>query len=362
MALALGAGAVGLLAAEAILRFAGLGSPLDGHDVVFHWEPTTPYRADPDDEIGFTLEPGYRGEMVYRRSVDGEVVHHAPVSISADGFRGRGLVGDPAPADATVVLGVGDSLTFGEGVGDDETYLSELERQLDAQGDVRVLNAGVPSWNLAQEVRWIETHAHELEPDLLLVGFYVNDLEVPTPFLGGEFEQLRSLHMDAPSWAGWETGLRSHSRLANLLGRWVERKDLARIHLEGHADYLDLLRSRFAEERGPRLLRESFGRLARHCNAAGSRCVVLLFPLMDTVHDDPLADVLDVARRAALDNGLEVLDVTPALQEVPFHELYVLPADAHPSVAAHRSVGRFVARSLGAVEAPDPVDPGGGSP
>ena len=94
-------------------------------------------------------------------------------------------------------------------------------------------------------------------------------------------------------------------------------------------------------------MNEYFDRLADYCESSGTRGVVVLFPLMDTVHQDPLADVLDVARLAAMDRGLEVIDVTPALQDVPLRRLHVLPAETHPSPAAHAAVGRYLDEALG---------------
>ena len=300
--LALAAVLVGLLGAELGLRAAGIGDPFSGEDLVVRWEPTTPFRRDPDPRIGFTLDPGYRGEKVYRSAAGGTLVHRAEVSVSSDGFRGRGLVGrDPTATDATVILGVGDSLTFGVGVADEETYLAELERQLQTRGAVRVLNAGVPAWNLSQEVRWIEERTAGIAPDVILLGFYVNDLEVANTYLTGEFDQLQSLQLDAPPWAALEGGVRARSHLVNLAARWRERRRLAQRHLETYSDLRKLLRDRFADERAPRLLTGYYGRLADHCAANDARCVVVLFPLLDTVHEDPLADVLDVARRAAWD-------------------------------------------------------------
>jgi len=52
-----------------------------------------------------------------------------------------------------MVAATGDSVPFGAGVSDDETYPALLERVLVSAGrDIRVLNAGVPSYNLRQSL------------------------------------------------------------------------------------------------------------------------------------------------------------------------------------------------------------------
>ena len=338
--------AVAVLVAELSLRTSGVADPAAAEDLACSWVPGVPVVRDVDREISFTLAPGFDGEKVYRRKADGGVVHRAPVSISADGFRNTGAAPGVSGADARVILGVGDSVTFGEGVADGETYLAALERRLADRGPVRVLNGGVPSWNMAQEIRWIETRSAAHAPDVLILGFYVNDLEEPAPFQRGEFESLRELELSPPPDAIHEGGWRARSHLVNLVARWLDHRRAAELLLDGYADERALLRARFAEERSPRLLREGFARLASHCDATGTRCVVLLFPLMHTVHGDPLADVLGLAENAARGAGLEVLDVTPALQAVPIHDIHVLPADAHLSAAAHEAVARYLDQQL----------------
>jgi lysophospholipase L1-like esterase len=75
------------------------------------------------------------------------------VSVNSEGFRGRPF----HPDDRRPVLCViGDSVPFGAGVNDDETFPVHLQRALNERGFAyRVLNAGVPSYNLRQSLdRW----------------------------------------------------------------------------------------------------------------------------------------------------------------------------------------------------------------
>ena len=68
------------------------------------------------------------------------------IAINRLGFRGE-LVDSATP----VIVAVGDSIPFGAGVKDDETYPAQLDALLRAAGSpVHVLNAGVPSYNLRQ--------------------------------------------------------------------------------------------------------------------------------------------------------------------------------------------------------------------
>ena len=81
-----------------------------------------------------------------------EGVSDGTQSINTKGFRGPLLADDDSP----VICVLGDSVPFGAGVRDNETFPVHLQSMLDQRGyRYRVLNAGVPSYNLRQSIdRW----------------------------------------------------------------------------------------------------------------------------------------------------------------------------------------------------------------
>lgn len=88
------------------------------------------------------------------------------VSTNSDGLRGE-EVRQPKPE--LRILCVGDSVTFGWGLAQTQTYPAQLERILAAQGrDVEVLNAGVPAMKPSSVAKWVSLHAAALQPDLVL--------------------------------------------------------------------------------------------------------------------------------------------------------------------------------------------------
>ncbi len=104
---------------------------------------------DADDELGVALEPNCTTRV--------RVATNAPadVHIGADGFRGPAL-GEPT-GDEILVLG--DSQTFGLGVGDDETFAAVLGALLRRP----VINAGVPTYGpleYTEVARRVFSHRH----------------------------------------------------------------------------------------------------------------------------------------------------------------------------------------------------------
>lgn len=164
-AVAAGGLAVGLVLAEVALRLllgpmtGGLAPvfalPLDG---VFH-------RAGAAPGVGWELVPGAHGRF-----------QGVAVTINALGQRG-GEIAVAKPAGTRRVVVLGDSIVFGAGVADDATFCTRLNERLGPE--VTVINAGVSGYNATQMgARFFHRDA-ALQPDLLVVGFFDDDLNEP---------------------------------------------------------------------------------------------------------------------------------------------------------------------------------------
>ena len=75
------------------------------------------------------------------------------------------------------IVGLGDSFTQGYEVDLHETYLYRLEQMLKAQGlPVEVINLGVSGHGNAEELLMLREFALRFRPDVVVVGYYSNDL------------------------------------------------------------------------------------------------------------------------------------------------------------------------------------------
>ena len=122
-------------------------------------------------------------EIVYELIPDLHVYFlGAQLSTNESGFRGRAYPTKKSTKTVRVV-GIGDSLMFGWGVADDETYLNLLERKLENSGaslSWEVINTAVPGYNTALEVATLKSKALAYAPDIVVLGFVEsNDLELP---------------------------------------------------------------------------------------------------------------------------------------------------------------------------------------
>ncbi len=136
---------------EVALRITGLSDS----------RPTPPpiYRENTGPEISYELKPSI-AEKAFRNTV----------TTNSLGFRSPEIVqGKP------LIAVLGDSITFGYGVADSETFPARLQIKLDDR--YQVLNAGVPGYNLLQETATYEKKIAALKPSALVLTFFWNDLD-----------------------------------------------------------------------------------------------------------------------------------------------------------------------------------------
>jgi lysophospholipase L1-like esterase len=94
------------------------------------------------------------------------------------GFRDTREFGYEKPAGTLRVLALGDSHTQGYEVRQEATFSAVLERYLAAHGvKAEVLNAGVSGYSTAEALAFLENEGYKYQPDVVVLGFYANDLE-----------------------------------------------------------------------------------------------------------------------------------------------------------------------------------------
>jgi hypothetical protein len=134
------------------------------------WDPLrgTPGLFLADAYTGQRLAAGYTGWFA-----------GVPVRINNLGFRdSRDYALSKGPRTFRILV-LGDSVTFGHGCVYEHTYPYLLERRLRAWRpdiDWQVWNAAVPGHNTSQELAYLQDIGPRVQPDLVIVGFFENDL------------------------------------------------------------------------------------------------------------------------------------------------------------------------------------------
>ena len=96
------------------------------------------------------------------------------VNSNAKGLRGRREFAYQKPDGVVRIVVLGDSFTFGEEVGDDETFSHYLQESIP---DSEVLNLGVHGYGHDQMLIYLRDEGIKYRPDIVILGFLPDDME-----------------------------------------------------------------------------------------------------------------------------------------------------------------------------------------
>ncbi len=297
-------------------------------------------QASPYDDVVYDLRPGLNGSFKGK-----------PVRTDAQGLRGSRDYALVKPPGTFRIVGLGDSVMFGWGVGEAETYMQIVERRLNEHPPAvpaalpgrrfEVLDFGVPGYNTAMEVATYEHRAAAYAPDLVLVHFIGNDFDLP------HFMKLPKSRRSPLHWY-----------LAELLrARFgpARPEDEVDPDLLGH-DRSDLPAEERAEVRGQYQnmvgednFRRSLGRLAALTRPRGIPVVVMAL--------GGEGGRGKIARETAEANGFRFLDASPHFYDYlvahglegerqNWVKVFRIPHDGHPNALGHQLYADVVMKEL----------------
>lgn len=236
------------------------------------------------------------------------------VRTNAQGFRG-GDIAATKPAGTRRVLMLGDSLTMGWGVREEDTVAVLLQQRLNQRGEGRfeVINAGVGNYNTAMEVAAFEATGLATDPDIVVLNYFINDAE-PTP-------------SPTSTWLARNSALLTFviGRIDTLTRSWGAAPDWRH--------YYDAL---YAEDRpGWRQTRQMLARFAGICRDRRLLCLVANYPELRELAEYPFAHIERMVHDEVTGLGLPYLNLLPALAGQVPSSLWVSLEDAHPNAAAN---------------------------
>jgi len=346
------------LAWEAWLRFDGFQPLAFLHESPL-WEVVRP---SADELLGYELRPSASG-----------TAFDCEVRVNALGFRGAERVLERS-SDVRRIVVLGDSLTFGNNLAEEDTYCAQLERMFAGQGRaVEVCNLGVAGYDTLQEARVFERRGAALAPDLVVLGFCVNDAGT----VSLELEHLERVRAYG--------GVAFRLRVAQWFALRYERWKLARgakdandedVFRRTHSEWIDALdedaevrermerlRALLAEREGAPpawsplpwytsdahvgRLRRGVRELGRVTRAAKVPVLLALFPPLKerpylAAWDEVYALVELLARR----EGFDVLSLAGAVRSSK-QELQILPKDwIHYNAAGNTLMAQELVRRI----------------
>jgi lysophospholipase L1-like esterase len=320
---ALGAGVlVMLVLAEVALRVVGLGHP--------YYSAPELYRPSDNPRVLFEPRPDFNGFS-----------EGTWVTTNSRGLRERDLP-TAKPSGTRRVVFLGDSVTFGAGVRDDEAFPRLLESAVNGSGagPVETVNTGVVGYNSIQEQARLEQVGLAYQPDVVVLTFVVNDMLETFSIFDHQYEPTGLL-------AGAKVWLRRQSHLYRFVQNvyWRIGQEARRAR-EGPTEPLrkrDRLEERLA----------TLGEMVRTTRASGARFLLVIYPdnLGDPVSPGPSGERLTMREeleRFAAREQVPIVDLSADLGDVrdPRARQYRLREDPHPSPEGHRVIAEALRAPL----------------
>ena len=291
------------------------------------------YESDPRDYFGTahtvthtTNSLGFRGnEFPLQENRDGQI---EPSGARPDSLR---------------IVFLGDSVTFGEGVHDSDTFVQRVGQRLGTRlgRPVEVYNFGVGGHNTS-DARWVwQRYARHLDPDLVVYTFVLNDaeprlfrLDQPT---GQPTRIPRSIESRWAEWTsppeGWWTG----SRLARLAWKLQAGWKLDHETLEY---YRELNASHSPDWHTCREQIEALQQIE-------PPLVVVVFPMLFDLATHPFRPVhFEVANACSQSEVIDLWETLASRAGNNTPGLWVHPTDTHPNEIAHKLSAGVIARRL----------------
>jgi len=263
-----------------------------------------------DKELGWSHTAGSEG--TFSRE---EFTH--PVKINSAGWRDRERTTRKPPRTFRIAV-LGDSFTWGHGVGDEMVFTRVMEKSLEG---VEVLNFGLSASATDQQLLILRGQVLEYSPDLVLVMLTRNDFNgimqtsegsYPKPiYLMGEDGRLELTNVPVPEvsrLARAHYGLRRKSALVNLAeSTWEAGREIDSRAVAGR------------REAAYRLICALLMRMRDASERSGARFAIGLVPSNAHTYFDPIpaAEVrrFQVIKDFGQEDGVAVLDLVPAFRQ-----------------------------------------------
>jgi hypothetical protein len=271
-------------------------------------------RPSSNPSVIYELKPGLDGSFL-----------GCPVRTNRFGMRGPEIERKKPPGTRRV-MGLGDSVMFGWGVDEEQSYLGILDHELRRRQPVEVLNLAVPGYNTAMQVADFVDRGSAFEPDLVILHVVNNDLDPP-----------RFLLDPRPVWGLDRLFLFDLFRgAADAGGRWIQPRDFETLDREER----ERLDERYGHLVGERAFKKALATLASISAKRGFEVVVVV-PRCGR-------EMWSMVCGAASDHGFAVIEIAPRLsRHLVEHGLpndrdgwieafWLSRSDPHPSSLSHR--------------------------
>ena len=240
--------------------------------------------------------------------------------------------------NAKIVLVIGDSFGFGQGVRVAERFSNILELRLNLERPAehyQLFNACVPGMNIKQIAQTMERYVEYFaRVERVVYSFTLNDPLRSGRLLEMERELADFMHLRSNAGATRFLAGRDSYTLRWFAMR-LERNQLAR-------DTVEWYRQLYKDNLGWTLTRKLFRRMKKSCVDKGIEFSLVVFPVFYQFDAYPLTEVHETLGAFAQQEGIHYVDLLAQFAGKDERDYWVHPTDFHPNSRAHREAGDFL--------------------
>jgi lysophospholipase L1-like esterase len=261
---------------------------------------------------------------------DGNVVSH----YNSAGFHDREHA-TAKPVGMTRIVVVGDSVTEGGGISEEQLFVNYVQALLGS--GYEVINLAMSGLNTPQEIHLLEVEGLKYEPDVVVLNFVLNDCDFFTELHAVErFQNQKNskigLFGDLAIDPRFKQFLKSSALIYFVKGR-VEHL-LGLISGKGEKNYYTAL---WDNPQCRKRILPAFDSLQRLQQQHGFAVHVLIWPLLLNYEHYEFTFIHEWVTQMAEQRGFKVLDLLPVYSPKWYRDLQITAEDnIHPNGVGHR--------------------------
>ncbi len=231
------------------------------------------------------------------------------------------------PLNERRILVLGDSVTFGWGVGQGETFSDIIEPLLYEETGIRwqVINAGVNGYNSEQEATFLRIEGMRYTPDVVVLVYVTNDVEPVLEPNNTTWRRYRKWPSSLPELLGRLPQLSYLCQITKLVKRMSETKPVN----------TDSQPKSLTEHQGWKNSLKALMDISSQCRTAG----IPFLLAKESGNDSAFFTQVEQA-------GIKAITLKKAWEEVPLEQRRVSRIDPHPSVAGHAKIAEYLISDL----------------
>lgn len=316
-----------------------------------------------DELLDYSMAPNFVGALIKQE-------FKVPVLTNSYGLRDQEY--NPKKSKDFRILALGDSFAWGYGATLNQAYIKILEKELNKNQNkinYQVINAGVPGYGTDQEILYLINRGSKLEPDLVILNFFVgndflDNMEMGELTVKEGFLATNKLRVKISDKIRTFLLLNFHSyriierSIINIFGNFIQKLTPAEINQNKYQSKLFLKPTNVEINKQIIKTKELLNNLKVYLDSKNTKLVIIIIPLKYQVDDNlkqlfikknyDKKDFIDmempqkIIKEWGLENNVTVIDILPKLSSLNKNNDFYWRLNAHFNIKGNEVVGTII--------------------